>query len=217
VLGGNRCSATRWGGRFGSFVFIWLTRAFTEARRKSNKSSQGSIANSHSPATCRNATSHQANSTPKLHANYNRHGNRHGDRRFCRRSPMAASMRLQSLGQEMFCEASFCFPNDDVGSSALTVQAASPDRWTHISDSRPQPLALLRGPLVPTSPEITLPIPADGCPYPARAERPPAATVTMPVISMDMPMMLVSAVAIGESGRHKNQRASYSHDERNSV
>src|SRR5262245_44850800 len=52
------------------------TRAFKEARRKSNKSSQGSIASSHSPATYRDATSHQANSIPKHHANDNCHGKR---------------------------------------------------------------------------------------------------------------------------------------------
>src|SRR5262249_10184965 len=55
-----------------------VARAFKEARRKSNKSSQGSIASSHSPATYRNATSHPANSIPKHHANDNCHGNRRG-------------------------------------------------------------------------------------------------------------------------------------------
>jgi hypothetical protein len=83
-----------------------------EARRKSNKSSQGSIANSHSLATYRDATSHQANSIPKHHANDNGHGNRRGDRRLCRRSPMAASILPQSLGQEMFCQA-FCYFSGD--------------------------------------------------------------------------------------------------------
>jgi hypothetical protein len=81
---------------------------FTEARRKSNKSSQESIANSHSLATYRDATSHQANSIPKHHANDNDHGNRCGDGYFCQRSQMAASMRPQLPGQETFCEA-FCY------------------------------------------------------------------------------------------------------------
>jgi len=79
-----------------------------EARRKSNKSSQGSIANSHSLATYRDATSHQANSIPKHHANDNDHGNRRGDRPLCRRSPVAASILPQSLVQAMFCKA-FCY------------------------------------------------------------------------------------------------------------
>src|SRR5215831_475672 len=83
-----------------------------EARRKSNKSSQGSIANSHGLATYRDATSHQANSIPKHHANDNGHGNRRGDRRLCRRSPMEASILPQSLGQEMFCQA-FCYFSGD--------------------------------------------------------------------------------------------------------
>jgi hypothetical protein len=85
-----------------------------QVSRKSNKSShRESIANSHSPTNPRcNATHHQANSAPKRHADNNGHGNRRGDRRLCRSSPMAASMRLQLPGQEMFCEA-FCFFPDN--------------------------------------------------------------------------------------------------------
>ena len=85
-----------------------------QVSRKSNKSShRESIASSHSPTNPRcNATHHQANSAPKRHADNNGYGNRRGDRRLCRSSPMAASMRLQFLGQEMFCEA-FCFFPDD--------------------------------------------------------------------------------------------------------
>ena len=76
--------------------------------RKSNKSSRVSIANSRSLASDRNATSHQANNVPKHRENNNGRGKRRGDRRLCQRSPMAASMRLQLLGQETLCEALCC-------------------------------------------------------------------------------------------------------------
>ena len=99
--------------------------------RKSNKSSRESTASSHSPASYRNATSHQANNVPKHRANDNGHGKRRGDRRLCRRSPTAASMRLQLLGQEMFCEAFCYFPDDYVGTSALAVQALHFNNITH--------------------------------------------------------------------------------------
>ena len=109
----------------------------TVLSHKSNKSSRESTANSHSPASYRNATGHRANSVPKRHANNNGHGKRRGDRRLCRRSPMAASMRLQLLGQEMFCEAFCHFPDDYVGTSAFAVQALHFNTpWTLSVDDR---------------------------------------------------------------------------------
>src|SRR5262249_53810259 len=119
-----------------------------EARRKSNKSSQGSIASSHSPATYRDATSHQANSIPKHHANDNCHGNRRGDGCLCQRSEMAASMRPQLLGQETFCEA-FCFLA--YSASAGQCEALNERAGTESSSSQAAPIyrnALRGSPLI---------------------------------------------------------------------
>jgi len=80
------------------------------------------------------------------------------------------------------------------------------------------------------SPEITRPIHADGRPMPTAEE--PAATgkhvtptrvIPTRVIPMGMdvpvslPMMPLYAIVMGDSGRHKHQRANYSGDEANSV
>jgi len=80
------------------------------------------------------------------------------------------------------------------------------------------------------SPEITRPIHADGRPMPT-AEQPaatgkhvtPTRVIPTRVIPMGMdvpvslPMMPLYAIVMGDSGRHKHQRANYSGDEANSV
>ena len=72
----------------------------------------------------------------------------------------------------------------------------------------------------PISPEITRPIPADGRPMPA-AEQPATTTKHVIPVGMDMPVsqpvMPLYAIVMGDSGRHKYQRANYPRDEANSV
>ena len=70
------------------------------------------------------------------------------------------------------------------------------------------------------SPEITGPIHTDGRPMPA-AEQPAATAMHVIPMGMDMPvslpMMPLYAIVMGDSRRHKHQRANYSRDRANSV